>query len=141
MIDPTNPIDMSDDELEKRYRNTWKRAVGNYSNDAEASLLSYEMNRRLIATTTRNSHLWTKISLGVSFFALIFASTSVVFSYIDWSEDTEWQKKQIGLLRDISGHIASLSVAKKDELEELSVKGAVTDINSAEPMSSVVKGK
>ena len=48
----TNPLDLNDDDIDERYRSLWRTAIGNYKFDVEASLLSIEMNRRLIEKST-----------------------------------------------------------------------------------------
>lgn len=96
------PLDMTPEQIEQHYRDVWSESIGNFRVEVQANLLAVEMNRRLVEATNRRNRFLTILSLGVSFFALVFASTSAVFSYIDWQADSEWQKSQIQLLKNIN---------------------------------------
>ena len=112
----TNPKDLTTEELEERYRSTQQSAVGNFKFDAEASLLSIEMNRRAAEESTKGNqrlalenhklsienHKLSRRSIGISFLALFIAVVSATFSYVDWKEDGVWQEQQIGELSKIS---------------------------------------
>lgn len=110
MIDrKLNPKDLDDDDLDERYRNTWAAAVGNFKFDAEASLLSIEMNRRFLEESAKENmklsaenhtlsienNKLSKRGVYISFLALFIALTSAVFSFVDWREDGVWQSEQI----------------------------------------------
>jgi len=104
-----NPLDLNNEDINERYRSLWGTAVGNFKSDVEASLLSIEMNRRLLEKNseentklaeenhilTIENHKLSRRSIYVSFFALFIALTSAVFSFIDWKEDEKWQFEQI----------------------------------------------
>ncbi len=123
MPNNTNPKDLSDAEIEQKYREVWSDSISNYRVEIAANLLSVEMNRRLIDATNRSSHVWTKISLSVSFLALVFAFISATFSYIDWRQDEEWQKNQLTVLQNINKQLHnSINVSEEKTKVNLNIK-------------------
>jgi hypothetical protein len=126
-----NPKDLSSEELDERYRSTWHSAVGNFNFDAEASLLSIEINRRFIEESTQENiklsaenHLLSiennklsKRGVAISFLALFIALTSAVFSFVDWKEDGVWQFEQIRELSQIVGQLKESNQLMVKQLE------------------------
>ncbi len=132
MIDrEINPKDLNSEELDERYRNTWHSAVGNFKFDAEASLLSIEMNRRFMEESEQKNkelaaenHLLSiennklsKRGVAISVLALVIALTSAIFSFVDWKEDGAWQSEQIRELSQIVGQLKQSNQLMVKQLE------------------------
>ncbi len=132
MIDKRlNPKDLNSEELDERYRNSWHSAVGNFKFDAEASLLSIEMNRRFMEQSAQENmqlaaenhqlslenNKLSKRGVAISVLALFIALTSAVFSFVDWKEDGAWQSEQIRELSQIVGQLKQSNQLMGEQLE------------------------
>ena len=53
--DGRNPLDLTDEELETRFRDAWQSTVGNSRPDVQANLLSIEMNKRFLRDSTKRN--------------------------------------------------------------------------------------
>lgn len=142
MAGKPNPIDISDEDIEKMYREMWGFSHGNYQTKMAADLLTAEMNRRLVAETSelntrlteetaRESSNWAKLSLGISVLALSIACLSGWFSYMDYKGDFEWQSAQIKELQKLDARLTENSKANELALVTLG-KGLTSAIKSVE---------
>ncbi len=52
--------------------------------------------------TPKESLFLAKLAFGVSLFAFLLSCASLLFSYLDWEGDKQWQKQQLEVLKDIS---------------------------------------
>lgn len=104
-----NPIDLSDEELEERYRQIWAKAQAGGHSGTLADLLTTEMNRRHAEGISKGSRKISVVSLVASSLALFFASISAYFSFIDWKEDQAWQTEQIDVLVELQSELMKLN--------------------------------